>query len=124
MGHHLAAPMLFDGYQSFVTTLWVYNTGAITTTVTITYVGTLTPVVRSEEISPDSVKDFGPILGVLHYSALVAADQPILALVEGANSNREDGRFTYWATPYVPLYVPPPPPVYLPLVMLNSALGQ
>lgn len=115
IGHHLAAPMLFDGYHDFATTLWIYNTGKVTATVTVTYIGTEADarLDLSASIGPDQVEGFGPALGQPHYAALVTADQPILGLVEGFSPTREDGRFAYWATPFVP---PPPLLVYLPLV--------
>ncbi len=116
IGYHLAAPMLFEDYHGFTTRLWVYNTGKLTATVTLAYVGTEAGAHLgfSASIGPDQVQDFGPALGQPHYAALVSADQPILGLVEGFSIvGREDGRFAYWATPFVP---PPPLLVYLPLV--------
>lgn len=114
IGYHLAAPMLFDDYHGFTTTLWVYNTGRITATVTLAYVGTEAGARLgfSASIGPDQVEGFGPALGQPHYAALVSADQPILGLVEGSSAIREDGRFAYWATPFIP----PPLLFYLPLV--------
>jgi hypothetical protein len=115
IGNHLAAPMLFDGYHGFTTTLWVYNTGEVTAAVTVTYIGTEgeARLDMSASIGPDQVQGFGPALGQPHYAALVKADQPILGLVEGSSTTREDGRFAYWATPFVP----PTRLVYLPLVI-------
>jgi hypothetical protein len=115
IGYHLAAPMLFDGYRGFTTTLWVYNTGKVTAAVTVTYVGTEgeARLDLSASIGPDQVEGFEPALGQPHYAALVTADQPILGLVEGSSTTREDGRFAYWATPFVP----PTWLVYLPLVI-------
>jgi hypothetical protein len=113
-GTHLAAPMLFSDYQGFSTTLCVYNSGTTTATVFVTFVGSQTTWVANR-IAPNSIKRFGPLPGETHYSARVAADQPVMGLVEGIGSGVEDGYFIYWATPYG---APPlPPPTFLPLVL-------
>jgi len=134
----LAAPMLFDNYLGWETTLWVYNTSAVTTTATVTYTGafttmvappppTVTVVYTSARIPPHSAMAFEPTLGTPHYAALVAADQPILGLIEGNaqddddrfiyrydDDDVEDSSFTYWATAYTPR---PVTWIYLPMVV-------
>lgn len=116
---HLAAPMLFDDYQGWDTSIWVFNPGDIAATLAVTYTGVPTPqhAVVGAEVPPGEALPLEATLGMTHTMARLAADQPVLALVRGENGTVEDGRFAYWTSPYVPMRVET---IYLPLVMSDG----
>ena len=108
----VAAPMLFDDYQEWTTDLWIYNTGAVTNTVVISFTAapTGTTTRLTEKIGPHEARVFGPMLNIEHVVAWMNGEHPILGLVEGNNPSEslEDRRFSYWAYPVGPLNVQAP----------------
>ncbi|MBN1314973.1 MAG: hypothetical protein JXA42_05880 [Anaerolineales bacterium] len=118
---HLAAPMLFDNYQGWSTTLYIFNTAGSTTTVSVQYDeaaarGTM-PLV--DKVGPRHVIAFGPVLGAEHYAAWIEADGPVLGIIEGVHKDAKDGAFIYWADAYTPREH-----IYLPLVLSNAGAGS
>ena len=97
-----ATPMLFDDYDDWDTTLWMYNPNADPVTVTVSFVGT-SPLDSSAEIvqiAPGGTQSLGPddVDVDTNYVAQISADQPVFALVTGTASDEDDGRFVYRAT--------------------------
>lgn len=99
----VAAPMLYDDYQEWTTNLWIYNTGAVTNTVVISFTGapTGTTTWLTEKIGPNQAQVFGPVLNIEHAVAWISGEHPVFGLVEGftLSENQEDRRFSYWAHP-------------------------
>ncbi len=96
------APMLFNDYMGWTTTLRVFNTSETETAdVTVTYVKSadLADVVtESDQVGPGETVSFTPPMA--QSSAYVSASTPIVVLVEGTYSGEStDKLFAYRATP-------------------------